>query len=101
MTHYITYPKFLKRPPQVLEEVDLGKDGVLFLLRTDDEPYMFISENGSWTHLMGCVLAYVLQQSHIFDSCLNAYLLELRQHPEKLKVFLPVLRERDRSGDKP
>lgn len=98
MTQYITYPKFWKREPQMIEEIVLGKDDVLFHLRTNDEPYMIISESGSWTHLVGCVLAYVLQQSHIFDSCANAYLLELGKCPEKLKLFLPVLRERGTRG---
>ena len=98
MTTYITYPGFGKIPPVIMEEVALTKDDVLFHLRTEDEPYMIISESGSWTHLVGCVLAYVLQQSHIFDSCTNAYLLELAKDPQKLNLFLPVLRERSKKG---
>jgi hypothetical protein len=84
----------------VIEEVVLGKEDVLFHLRTDDEPYMIISQDGSWTHLLGCVLAYVLQQSYVLDSCMNAYLLELGKNPEKLKMFLPILQEHSKKGGK-
>ena len=95
MTTYITYPGLGKIPPVIMEEVALTKEDVLFHLRTEDEPYMIVSEEGSWTHLLGCVLAYVLQKNHIFNACLESYVRELsRTNQEKLNLFMPVLRKR-------
>jgi len=95
MTTYITYPGLGKIPPVIMEEVALTKEDVLFHLRTEDEPYMIVSEEGSWTHLLGCVLAYVLQKDHIFNACLESYVMELsRTNQEKLNLFMPVLRKR-------
>lgn len=95
MTTYITYPGLGKIPPVTMEEVALTKEDVLFHLRTEDEPYMIVSEEGSWTHLLGCVLAYVLQKDHIFSACLESYVMELsRMNQEKLNLFMPVLRKR-------
>lgn len=99
MTPYkIVFPGFGKIPPQIMEEVALTKDDVLLHLRTDDDPYMIILEEGTWTHLVGCVLAYVLQQSHIFDACVNSYLLELSKDQEKFNLFKPILKERQKKG---
>jgi hypothetical protein len=74
-----------------VEEVALTKDDVLFHLRTDDTPYMIISEAGSWTHLNGCVLAYVLQRRDIFQACLESYLKDLSK--ERRDLFMPVLKD--------
>ncbi|GAO97663.1 hypothetical protein Cva_00299 [Caedimonas varicaedens] len=73
------------------EELILGTEDILLHL-SDDEPVMMIQKEGSWNHLLGCVLAYVLERQDLFDSCLEAYLLDSSQGEREL--FLSVLRER-------
>ena len=89
-----THPSCGKASPVKMESVPLTKDDVLFHLRTDDAPYMIVSEAGSWTHLLGCVLAYVLQRQDMFDICLQAYLRDLAKDPERFDVFRKTLRKR-------
>ena len=92
---YIKYPGLGKIPPVWMEELVLGKEDVLFHL-SDDEPVMIIQKDGSWNHLLGCVLAYVLHRRHVFDQCLQAYLREIPQ--ERREIFMPVLRERGKNA---
>ncbi len=83
-----------KAPPVKMESVPLTKDDVLLHLRTDAAPYMIAPKAGSWTHLIGCMLAYVLQRQDMFDICLQAYLRTLVKEPERFEAFKQTLRER-------
>ena len=83
-----------KMPPVKMEDVPLTEDDVLFHLRTNDEPYMLVMEQGSWTHLVGCVLSYVMQRQDMFNICLQSYVRELLKQPERFEIFKKTLRKR-------
>lgn len=88
------YPHVNKMaPPMMMEDVTLGDDDVLLHIRSD-EPYMLIQKDGTWPHVMACVLAYVMQRQELFDLCLQSWMRELLKHPERWEMFKAVLRER-------
>ena len=82
-----------KTPPIKMEDVPLGSEDVLLHIRSD-EPYMLINQDGSWPHVIACVLAYVMQRQDIFDICLQSWMGELLKDPQRWEMFKPVLRER-------
>jgi hypothetical protein len=82
-----------KAPPLIMEDVPLGDDDVLLHIRSD-EPYMLIQKDGTWPHVIACVLAYVMQRQDIFDICLQAWMREAMNQPDRWEMFKAVLRER-------
>jgi len=80
-------------PPLKMEDVTLGDEDVLFHIRPE-EPYMLINQDGSWPHVMACVMAYVMQRQDMFDICLQAWMREILKQPDRWEMFKPALRER-------
>jgi len=83
-----------KTPPIKMEDVPLGAEDTLLHIRSDEAPYMLINQDGSWPHVVACVLAYVMQRQDMFDICLQSWMGELLKDPQRWEMFVPVLRER-------
>jgi hypothetical protein len=77
-------------PPIKMEDVPLGAEDVLLHIRSD-EPYMLINQDGSWPHVVACVLSYVMQRQDMFDICLQSWMRELLKQPERWEMFREVL----------
>jgi hypothetical protein len=83
-----------KTPPIKMEDVPLGAEDTLLHIRSHEPPYMLINQDGSWPHVVACVLAYVMQRQDMFDICLQSWIRELMKDPKRWEMFKPVLRER-------
>jgi hypothetical protein len=75
-----------------MEDVALGADDVLLHLREDDEPYMLITADGTWMHVLACVIDRMLRRPHLFNLCLEDWVISLRDDPDRLRMFASVLR---------
>jgi hypothetical protein len=89
-----TYPGCGRIPPVQMEDVPLGEGDVLLHLREGDEPYMLITQDGSWEHVVACVLAYVMQRQDMFDICLQSWLGEMLKQPDRWEMFKKTLAQR-------
>ncbi|GAO98979.1 hypothetical protein Cva_01649 [Caedimonas varicaedens] len=87
------YPRGRKEPPIMMEDVPLGADDVLLHLREGDEPYMLITQDGTWMHVLACVINQMLTRPHLFNLCLEDWVVSLRNNPKRLQMFESVLRE--------
>ncbi len=82
-----------KGTPLLMEDVALGDDDVLLHLREGDEPYMLITADGTWMHVLACVIDRMLRRPHLFNLCLEDWVVSLRDDPVRLRMFASVLRE--------
>ena len=83
-----------KTPPIKMEDVPLGAEDTLLHIRSHEPPYMLINQDGSWPHVVACVLAYVMERQDMFDICLQSWMRELMKDPQRWEMFKPVLRAR-------
>lgn len=93
-TPAIHLARLWQNPPVQMEDVPLGEGDVLLHLREGNAPYMLLTQDGSWAHLVACVLAYVMQCQDMFDVCLQSSVQESLKQPERFEMFRKTLRER-------
>ncbi|GAO98808.1 hypothetical protein Cva_01477 [Caedimonas varicaedens] len=87
-----TYPGCGRIPPVQMEDVPLGEGDVLLHLREGDELYMLITADGTWMHVVACVIDQMLRRPHLFNLCLEDWVVSLRDDPVRLQVFASTLR---------